>query len=314
MFIEVLDRIGEVKARLRIEGEVFSVGRAYDNDLILDDPYVAPYHLRISRHADGSLQAADLGTKNGLYALDPSRRVDCVRLGGETRVRIGHTQLRFRDAEYKVAEEMEARPAGSVLRTAGVFYLTLLATAMLLALDAYMSSFDDSKPIQIIAAVVTVLLITFVWAGTWAFVGKLTTRKANIYAHATAALLAIMSLTLVHELSGYIEFSFSAGIAQLAAFTAIALIVAALIYRHLRLVSRVSIRRAAGSAAAVVCVVLGSGWLVQYSASVSYSSALDYSGSLKAPAFKLSASITPETFVVQAEELRKQVDELRDKK
>ena len=314
MFIEVLDRIGEVKARLRIEGDAFTVGRAYDNDLILDDPYVAAYHLRVSRLPDGALEASDLGTKNGLYALDPSRRVSTFKLGRETRVRIGHTQLRFRDAEYKVGEELEARPANAGIRNAALFCFAFGVTALLLAADSYLSNFENSKPIQIVGPVLAVLFVTMVWAGLWTFVGKLSRRRANLYAHATTALIAVVALSLTRELSGYLEFSISSIVGQVATVGTIAAIVAAVLYRHLRLVSRISARRAVGIAALAVGVLLGSGWLVQYSASFTYSTALDYDGNLKAPAFKLSPAMTPAAFDERAQDLRHKIDALREEK
>ncbi|HYC15496.1 MAG TPA: FHA domain-containing protein, partial [Stellaceae bacterium] len=66
-WIEVLGRHRDVVARLRFAGAEIRVGRAYDNDLVLDDPYVAPRHLLIRRETGGALVAEDLGSANGLY-------------------------------------------------------------------------------------------------------------------------------------------------------------------------------------------------------------------------------------------------------
>ena len=54
-----------------LAGEVASIGRGYDNDVILDDPYVARRHLRYSRDEAGQLVAEDLGSINGTF-LDGS--------------------------------------------------------------------------------------------------------------------------------------------------------------------------------------------------------------------------------------------------
>ena len=68
MWIEVLGRDGEVLARSRIDAAEARIGRAFDNDVVVNDPYVAPYHLRVHRGEDGVLVAEDLATLNGLYA------------------------------------------------------------------------------------------------------------------------------------------------------------------------------------------------------------------------------------------------------
>jgi len=67
IWIDVLSRHGEVASRSRIAADEARVGRAFDNDVVLDDPHVAPHHLRVFRGEDGELVAEDLGTVNGLY-------------------------------------------------------------------------------------------------------------------------------------------------------------------------------------------------------------------------------------------------------
>ena len=49
IWVEILSRHREVVARVRIVGEEAIIGRGYDNDVIVDDPYVAARHLRVFR-------------------------------------------------------------------------------------------------------------------------------------------------------------------------------------------------------------------------------------------------------------------------
>jgi len=43
-FVELLTRDKHLKTRHRFEQLPIRIGRSYDNDLILDDPYIAPNH------------------------------------------------------------------------------------------------------------------------------------------------------------------------------------------------------------------------------------------------------------------------------
>ena len=55
-FVEVLDRSGALTARHRIIGLPVRIGRGYDNDVIVDDPFLAPQHFAIElRPEDGAL-------------------------------------------------------------------------------------------------------------------------------------------------------------------------------------------------------------------------------------------------------------------
>jgi len=311
MFAEVLERNGEVRSRMRIADAPFTIGRAYDNDLIIDDPYVAPHHLRIERADDGSLRAVDLATRNGLYLLGPPQRVQSAQIAPDLRVRIGHTQIRFRDTQFAVAPELEASASPRALRQAFSFYPVLIAAAALMFGDVHLSTFEQIPPAQIVASVLALLLAAFAWAGIWAFFGRLATRHANFYAHGTTTLLGISAVVLTYELSGYVAFAFSSDLASSMTPLALAAVVGTMIYRHVRLVSRSSARRVASVAAIVTTLLAGSMWLVDYSASLTYSAELDYTPYLKAPAFRLAPPESPQEFVVRSAALRAAIDRLR---
>lgn len=310
MFVEVLDRGGEVRSRQRIDADRVRIGRAYDNDLILDDPFVAAHHVIVERDAEGNLFATDLGSRNGLYLLGPARRVDKAPIGQDTRLRIGHTQLRFRDASYPVPAELETKP--DVSRRHGLrFYLALAGASAILAADNFATAFEPAAGALIFSGVLALLLSIFVWAGIWSFFGKMATHHAQFYRHGTIALLAVSGLLVMNELAGYIEFAFSTPVAGALGMLAGTAIVGALLYGHTRLVSRVSARRAALSTFGVAAVFTASFALVEYSSSFGYSSELDYARTLKAPAFQVVDSKTTGTFFADAEALRTDVDSLR---
>ncbi len=313
MFVEVLDRHGDVRSRLRIEGEEFCIGRAYDNDLILDDPYVAPHHLRIRRLPDGSLHAQDLQTRNGLHDLANGRRETSLALDENARIRIGHTQLRFRSREFSVPEELPATLLPAPARSGLWFYIAFLVAAGLLGLEAHLSTFGEMRAVQLLTAVFAVLLSAFFWTGAWAFAGRIATRRANFHAHGTAVMIALAALVCAGTLSEYIEFMISGDLGALFLQAAIAGIVIGLLYRQMRLVSRISPRRALASAALLVTVLFGSGRLVEFATEETFASRLDYSGSLKAPLFRLTDGLTPVAFTERAAALRDELERLRSR-
>ena len=103
--IEMLARNGEVLHRHRAAALPVRIGRAYDNDFILDDEYAAPHHAVIEAGPDGEPVMRDLGTRNGLN--HQRRRVQEVLLSGDAVVRLGHTSLRLRPADFEVAPGTE---------------------------------------------------------------------------------------------------------------------------------------------------------------------------------------------------------------
>ena len=53
MWVEILSRQRDVISRFRIDGPEARIGRGYDNDVVVEDPYVAAQHLRIFRDEAG---------------------------------------------------------------------------------------------------------------------------------------------------------------------------------------------------------------------------------------------------------------------
>ena len=70
IWVEVLSRHRAVVSRHRCTGRVVRIGRAYTNDVVLDDPYVAPEHAIIVRDEDGA--ARRRGSRHGQRAASPS--------------------------------------------------------------------------------------------------------------------------------------------------------------------------------------------------------------------------------------------------
>ncbi|HSY26766.1 MAG TPA: FHA domain-containing protein, partial [Burkholderiaceae bacterium] len=103
-FVEVLARNGEVRQRHRLEELPIHLGRAYDNDLILDDPHAAAHHAIVESTEDGILQIRDMGSRNGI--IHRGHRRNDIALDGHQVVRLGHTNLRIRASDFPVDAEV----------------------------------------------------------------------------------------------------------------------------------------------------------------------------------------------------------------
>ena len=83
IFVEVIDRRGRVLSRSRVETLPFRIGRAYDADLILDDPHVSPLHAVVERDAEGRLRLRDADSRNGIALEGGRERLPAVTLDGD---------------------------------------------------------------------------------------------------------------------------------------------------------------------------------------------------------------------------------------
>ena len=115
IWVEVLSRHRDVAARFRVDASEFSIGRSYDNDVIVDDPHVAARHVRVFHDEAGQLVAEDLGSANGLYLDRDRSRLARVTVDGNVPIRIGHTLIRIRETSHAVESERLVRSASRVM-------------------------------------------------------------------------------------------------------------------------------------------------------------------------------------------------------
>jgi pSer/pThr/pTyr-binding forkhead associated (FHA) protein len=83
---------GAALVRFNLGGALISIGRASDNDVIVDDPEVSRHHCQLKLQ-HGAYSFADLGSRNG--SLVNGQAVSEVALGPGDSIQIGSTQIQF---------------------------------------------------------------------------------------------------------------------------------------------------------------------------------------------------------------------------
>lgn len=83
---------GSVPVHFDLGGALIGIGRASDNDVILDDPMVSRHHCQLKLQ-HGAYSFADLGSRNG--SMVNGQPVTQVALGPGDLIRIGDTEIEF---------------------------------------------------------------------------------------------------------------------------------------------------------------------------------------------------------------------------
>jgi pSer/pThr/pTyr-binding forkhead associated (FHA) protein len=151
------------------------IGRGYDNDVIVDDPYVAARHLRIVRDENGALVAEDLGSANGLVADQDRRRVERAVLDGRRSIEIGRTRLRVREVDHAVEPERISRPRVRiwplVLGLAGALFGAEFLTM-------WLGQTTEQKPGDYLSSLLMLGLFVVVWTTAWAVMSRIFSGRA----------------------------------------------------------------------------------------------------------------------------------------
>jgi Inner membrane component of T3SS, cytoplasmic domain len=233
IWVEILSRQRDIAARFRIAGPEVRIGRGYDNDVIVDDPYVAARHLRVFRDETGQLVAEDLGSANGTFLDGGKSRLATMVIDGRQPIRIGQTFLRVRDLGHAVEPERLARSQWRILPVA----LAVALAVAILGIDAlkiWLTQTNEIRASSYLTPLLSLVGLIVIWVGIWALLSRIFAGRSHFFRNLLIALTAVLSLSLYNELAQYFAFAWTWSAASTYEYFAAWSILAVACFFHLR--------------------------------------------------------------------------------
>jgi hypothetical protein len=314
-FVEVLDKRGNVRERVKIDSFPVTIGRGYANAVIVDDHLVGVEHLRLSLDSEGSIILEDLNTINGTWLSKFRKRIDRHRVpaGGEAVIRIGQTVLRLRGDDFPVGPAVSPRtlfgPFGRCFNNSAIAFMAFVA-----GFGLYVFVFAQEINKKIVWSDLTgmslILLIAFVvWTGFWSFLSRLVVHSFHFMTHLAIASIASAFFLMLLTTFEYFEFIFSApAAAEICQYTGFAVIFSLLLYGHLSVMSELSGGRRMFSSVLISAGIVGMVILISYTNRKEFSDELRFSSVMKPFGRTWVKTVPPEEFFGDLEKLRTKID------
>lgn len=205
-YIELIGSNEEVLSRHRFEKLPITIGRAYDNELILDDAYMAEHHAEIYENDEGVLEIKDLGSKNGI--ISQNLRLAKTALDGLQILKLGRTRVRVRDVNFTVDKELidhtTSRWEGLPPALTGLAMIT--ASTLL---STWLLDFEQARAVSYIYSIMIVFALVITWCGVWAFASRVMSGHARFGRHIFIAASAIILMDCWDALSHTAAYVFS---------------------------------------------------------------------------------------------------------
>lgn len=206
-YLELLSRGGDVLHRQRFDALPIRLGRAYDNDVILDDAHTGAHHAVIEADPQGAPVLRDLGSRNG--TISNGKRQASVALDGDAVARLGHTRVRVRGADFTVAHELTDTTMhgweGAAPALAGLLLIGLFA-----GLENWLADIDAFQPIRYLLVVASGLGVGLAWSGGWALANRLFGTHARLGRHLFILGTGLFTVGAWRVLSDVLAFAWSA--------------------------------------------------------------------------------------------------------
>src|SRR5262245_11298683 len=286
IWVEFLSRSHTVMVRYRCAGPDVRIGRSYENDVVVDDPYVDPHHVRIVRNEAGALIAEDLGSVNGLYGGQPARRVVRLVVDGDRLICIGRTHLRIREENHPVEPARLVEP-----HRRGAPLLVVLGAAALatVVLTQWLSETAEPKPSDYLMPTLILCGGVLAWAGCWALLSYVLSGQACFARSLLITLCGALLFALGNEVTQIAAFALSWSAIATYSYAGAWALLAVLCFLHLRDVSASHLWLKGGVIAALAVLAITVQTLLQLDARA-YSADVDRQSEARRhlpPAFRL---------------------------
>lgn len=309
--IEILNRSGQVLQRFHHDGGEVRVGRAYDNDIIVGDPFVCPHHIRIRSVAD-TLVLEDLDSVNGTWNRKGRERIRKTRLRHGELVQFGHSQLRFQPVDSQLEPAWRDAARHGLISLMGRSWMLPLAGVLCilsLALERVIDSSRDLVPGVLANQMVYPLLGIMLWSGFWALLNQLIAHRANFRIHLAIASLGVAALFVLDQGVPLLGFAldWSGAVGWLKALGQIVILGSALI-AHMQFATHGRTWVQVLGSVLLATMIFGIPWFGQLSQGKEFSSLPRLNPLLKPPAYKLVEGVGVDEFLERSDGLLQRLE------
>lgn len=179
-----------------------SIGRAFDNDLILNDPTISPHHAKISIDEEGSLWFSDLDSLNGSFK-DRTKVTGQVELKSGSELTLGKTTLNVFSPDHPVESAVQIQPASALtnwLANPLILATSVVLVALFYGIEQWLNMFQEFKWQEIINIELIIFGSALSIGIFWSIVGRIFKHEANFKSQMKIILIFMIIQFLVTKL------------------------------------------------------------------------------------------------------------------
>lgn len=312
IIIEEISRNHKLIHRHKLTRNEVSIGRNYQNDIILTDPHICPQHLSL-KYSQGIWHLNDNNSVNGtLLDNNQNRRQDAhqqVINDGDVII-LGKSQLRILFSDHKVSETIALSPFESLIdliRHPIAVFISLAVFMLIAGNISYLNQQVETNISQLFVSAFSMSLLFSLWPAGVALVSHLTKNEPRILAQFGISFVFFILMwfsDLLEEIVAFNSASNSA-LGLLAALLPI-LLAFSLFWLNSYIGFHMSAKRRAIVAISITALLFGGTYLLQYSKKREFNPHPNYNATIMAPVFLIAPSNSVDDFVKQSNDLFEQ--------
>ena len=209
LIIELPGRGGHIVELQKFSAEKITIGRGFDNDLVLQDPHVCAHHAVLQSNADGEILLRDLGSVNGTFTKDHTPvENSCVLESGDV-FYLGKSKIRLYRPEHAVPSSIRLNWVEKLAHMANKPMLAgslCLLAAMLRLYLQYTAELAEFHIGPELLGSVGVLMLIALWPMAWTLFARYKKHDARFLAQLSATVLFVIVITLLQKLDAWLAY------------------------------------------------------------------------------------------------------------
>lgn len=291
-------RHGRIAEVVRSHDDSFTIGRGFDNDLVLTDLHIAPQQLKFSRESSGwkliVLDDTNPVMLNGVKVEDSP-----VDVKSGDRVSVGRTKLSLFAEDHPVGETkklllqnwLSGQPSPAFIPIA-----VLLLAGLIDFCIAFFEVSTDLKWQEPVMTVVASTLFVLIWSGIWAVTGRIARHQHQFGTQLIGTSVIGVFSTVLLTVAVYLAYPFHSASIQAVVGWLVAFITIALLLRF-NLMVATNVQRPAAVACIVTGLMMASFFSLTYLGKAkTFEYKPVYSSSLKPPVLRVLDGVSSDAY------------------
>jgi hypothetical protein len=192
--VEIVSRGGHTIERHRVSGDRITIGRAFDNDVILTDETVSPHHAVLEADAQGNPLLIDNASLNGIRSDRQGSGSRIALVSGDT-CNLGRAGVRFYLPGHPVAETVRVGGLDGLINRAGtlaVLGLLIITVAAVTVAELWLTSYAGLEWGQIGIGLFSVFSAATAVAIFLAIIGRIAKHEGRLQTQLALVLLYLL--------------------------------------------------------------------------------------------------------------------------
>lgn len=310
IIIEEISHGHKLLGRHKFASSNITIGRGYDNDIIISDPHVCADHLQLHFNDEHWL-VNDQGSINGSYLEDSKENVIQHQVRSGDIITIGKSQVRFVFPSHPVEVSIAISPFESLINLARHPVALALSMSLFALIAGWIINLNNANEVSLTQMLVPTIGLTLgfaLWPAGIALVSHLTKHDARFWTQMGISFIFFNLMWLSDIFENIVHFNTSSNFSMVWTISIIPLLLAfCLFWLNCYVGFHMTLRRRNLVSLSLIVLLFGGSFLIQMSKQPEFNPRPQFDTTIMSPAFLFAPSSNVESFVSDSTKLFEKV-------